>query len=264
MQIRSFSFILVSMKKILAVLIGVCLLGCGEPNPLPVDESIQAFKLTAYSAIATIRSALEESGAQFWIEKLPSGDVPVCNKPVPIALIDLVGIEEATDLVLATCLAEGQGVEPKKFDIRETIKRWSVLVGNKPAYDSEALAYRLACVEALNLGPTDWHDKLPFRKQVLISPNPYEAQTKANQAIMDSISKMRKDFGFIVNNMTDSGGPSDIVQAFNESVNEFDVQIKDWTNQSVGPVLEPPDPSEILKKWIEQPYENNFGKKPEI
>ena len=252
------------MKRVLTVLLGVCLLGCGKPNPLPVDESIQAFKLTAYSAITTIRSALEEAGAQFWIEKLPSGDVPVCDKPVPVALIDLVGIDEATDLVLATCLAEGQGFEPKKFDVRETIERWSVLVGNNPAYDSEALAYRLACVEALNLGPTDWHDKLPFRKQIPISPNPYDAQARANQAMMDAISKMRKDFGFIVNNMTDSGVPSDIVQAFNESFNEFDVQIKLWTGQSIGPVLEPPNPSKILKIWIEQSYENNFGKKPEI
>jgi hypothetical protein len=249
------------MKKksiLFAIISVVCLsaAGCGTDNSKYItDESISQFKLASVSAFTQAQMQIETIGSDFKIGNLPEGDVRVCEKPVPRALIKVLGQDLAVDLKLAVCLAEG-----RKLDIKlEKDSELAQLIGVMDVtYDLNSIMYDVSCLEALKLGDKDWRKKLPFRKGVPTEKIEQAELGAATEKLLRIESDFSANLDRIVSNLKQSGGDLEIVYGLQSAGVEFKDYLATYDKQPDGPVMTYPEFDKIISDNIGTAYEKLF------
>lgn len=245
-------------KTILTVWVFALLLAsCGtDAKKYITDESISQLRLASVSAFTQAQQQLEIIGSDFKIGDLPEGDVQVCNKPVPRALVDVLGKDMATDLKLAVCLSEGRNLKPVLDKDDAFLADLESLGLN---YDVDSFMYDVACLESLKLDEKNWRDQLPFRKGVPTVPIRKDDVDKARE----KLAKIKADFGEnvkrIVGNLKQSGGDMEMVFWLEDSGKEISTYLESYCEQKDGPAMPYADCDTIITDRMAKPYRELFG-----
>lgn len=247
------------MRKIALVVsvFALLLASCGSNTKKYItDESISQLSLASVSAFTQAQQQLEIIGSDFKIGDLPEGDVQVCNKPVPRALVDVLGKDMATDLKLAVCLSEGRNLKPVLDKDDAFLADLESLV---LSYDIESFMYDVACLESLKLDEKNWRDQLPFRKGVPTVPIRKDDVDKAKE----KLAKIKTDFGEnikrIVGNLKQSGGDMEMVFWLEDSGKEIKTYFESYCQQVDGPAMPYADSDTIIMDRMAKPYAELFG-----
>jgi hypothetical protein len=244
------------MRKIVLAIAAaaVALNGCGKDTTRYItDESISQLRLASVSAFTQAQAEIEMIGSDFCVGG--SGDL-ACKKPVPRALVKVLGRELATDLKLAVCLSESQNLEPVA-DSDSLFAR--ELEAISITYDMECIMYDVSCLESLKLDQGNWRKQLPYREGVP-TVQVSKAEAEASRAkLMKIRDDLEQSVRMIVNNLKQSGGDLEIVYGLDDAGKEIVNYLETYIMQPDGPVMPKADQDTFIHDRIFRPYEALFG-----
>jgi hypothetical protein len=241
----------------LIVLAVAVLCSCGtQNNKYITDESISQLKLASVSAFAQAQAQIEIIGSDFRIGSLPEGDVPVCNTPVPRALVKVLGKELAIDLKLATCLAHGRNLKVNTDSDSAFLQEIKTL---GVSYDMSSLLYDVACIEALGLKESDWRSGLPFRKGVPTEAIEQSELGAATEVLSKIGVELKDNIDRIKNNLRQSGGDLEMVYGIDAAFKDISQYLETYSKQPDGPVLPYPDFDGIILQHLGNEYLKLIG-----
>ena len=242
-----------------ATLALIITLSCGAPPPDPalVNEAMANLVL----ATESISTMIDEYGPWSMNNKMitdtPDG-FPSCNKPIPQFLVNMFGWDMAVDFILATCLAESQGVAPDYYDREAVLKRWEHTYTFDPLTVSVRVPYMFACVETLGGGPDDWQDTIEL-PDVEITHIPNSLAYEKKQEFVEMRRGYRENCVQLIIDLSEAGIDSSIIQSFSSAYSEVDSFIRMLTDEPGGTPLRHPPTKMILHKHLYHPYLEVYG-----
>jgi len=219
------------------------------------------FILAGETLAVITQGSVDFLGSDICIDHFEDSTIPDCEKPIPRYLIEAFGEDTAIDLVLATCVAESEGIAPADVDAQEISARWTNELGVALPKFSKWVNYRFACVEALGGAPTSWRELLPMRD----APIPtYEITDEQRVKVKSEMGMALYDFKVQINglikNLKDNDIPDDIVSGFQNAlveVNGWIVKMHDELNY--GSTMPKPLYPKMLYKNLSEAYKKNYG-----
>ena len=164
----------------------------------------------------------------------------------------------AVDFILATCLAESQGVAPDYYDREAVLKRWEHTYTFDPLTVSVRVPYMFACVETLGGGPDDWQDTIEL-PDVEITHIPNSLAYEKKQEFVEMRRGYRENCVQLIIDLSEAGIDSSIIQSFSSAYSEVDSFIRMLTDEPGGTPLRHPPTKMILHKHLYHPYLEVYG-----
>jgi hypothetical protein len=240
------------------ILISILLVSCGKPDQTAVLEGMGNFILSVESVSTIVDEHMDWDAGNEFILDTPDG-FPICNKPVQGFLIRMFGRDTAVNLVMATCLANHEGVIPGYVDFEKVLKRWNSFGNFDPETVTDRVPFMFACVEALGGTPQNWQEIIDLPKEIQTIKIPKETTLKKMLEMDNAIKDFELITQKIIENMETNGVPAEITARFYSAFDEVNFYISEMTDSFGGVSIKHPTTKKILFKNLAGSYLEVYG-----